>query len=380
MPVVQVRVQAPPRQGGARVAALAGVVVDDVEDDLDARLVEDGHHSAELVDDGLGAAHPGGGGRVGGLGGEERQRRVAPVVGEPALGEEGLVALGVDGQQLDGGHPQVQQVGHARGVGQARVGAAQLGRHAGHVLREALDVDLVQDRAVPRDPGLGGDGEGGGDDDVARHVGRRVQGGPAHRVLVGVEVLVHAVRVHGRPQVDGALDSAPVGVQQELAGVVEHAAVGVPRPVDPQAVAGARPQPGDVPVPHAGRRTEEGELGLVAGLVEDAQVHARGVARDDGHVEAARRGVHAQSRRDRIRLPHANARRGGVEHEQFTHLLEPSICGQPLPLYSCITSFTPAPGGARALRLTGDPPNCSDTPARCHRTPTTEREQSGSGV
>src|SRR3546814_2624010 len=37
------------REGGAQVAALGGVVVDDVEDDLDAGLVEAAHHQLELV-------------------------------------------------------------------------------------------------------------------------------------------------------------------------------------------------------------------------------------------------------------------------------------------------------------------------------------------
>src|SRR3546814_8328048 len=37
------------REGGAQVAALGRVVVDDVEDDLDAGLVEAAHHQLELV-------------------------------------------------------------------------------------------------------------------------------------------------------------------------------------------------------------------------------------------------------------------------------------------------------------------------------------------
>ena len=72
--VVHVGVQASPRQGGAGVAALARVVVDDVEDDLDAGLVQERDHAAELVDDGLGAGCARLGGRVGGFGGEEGQR------------------------------------------------------------------------------------------------------------------------------------------------------------------------------------------------------------------------------------------------------------------------------------------------------------------
>ena len=54
--VVHVGVEAAPGQGRTGVAALARVVVDNVEDDLDTRLVQERDHAAELVDDRLGAA------------------------------------------------------------------------------------------------------------------------------------------------------------------------------------------------------------------------------------------------------------------------------------------------------------------------------------
>ena len=96
--VVHVGVEAAPGQGRAGVATLTRVVVDDVEDDLDTRLVQERYHTAELVDDRLSAALARGLGGVGGLGGEKGEGRVAPVVRQASFGEEGLVALGMNGQ------------------------------------------------------------------------------------------------------------------------------------------------------------------------------------------------------------------------------------------------------------------------------------------
>ena len=96
----------------ALVVALAGVVEDDVEDDLDAGLVEGLDHVPELAD-------------VGALVGrdavalvrvEEADRAVAPVVDEPLPGQRvrpadlGLVEL-EDRQQLDRRDAQLLEVG-----------------------------------------------------------------------------------------------------------------------------------------------------------------------------------------------------------------------------------------------------------------------------
>ena len=105
------------------VPALAGVVVDDVEDHLDAgaraaRL----HHRLELVDLSPGAA-------VGGVAGvrrEEPEGAVAPVVAGAARRERRLGDRVVHGLQLDGGDAEPQQVLDRGRVGEAGVGAAQV--------------------------------------------------------------------------------------------------------------------------------------------------------------------------------------------------------------------------------------------------------------
>ena len=254
--VVQVGVEAAPGQGRAGVAALTRVVVDDVENDLDTRLMQERNHAPELVDDRLGAALARGLGRVGGFGGEEGEGRVPPVVRQAAFGEERLVALGVHGQQLDGGDSQIFQVGHRGRVSQARVGAAQLWGHPGHVLCETLDVDLVDDGGLPRDVRLRRDREGRLHDDRARHIRRGVKGGAAQRVLRGVEVLIHTVRVDPRLHVHDTVHASTVGVEEELMRVVELAAVRIPSAVHAETVVGARTVSGDVTVPDASLRAD----------------------------------------------------------------------------------------------------------------------------
>ena len=145
-PVVALVVDALERQHRAEVVALGGVVVDDVEDHLDPRPVQGLDHALELAH--LLAADAGR--RVARVRREEADRRVAPVVGQPAVGQERLVGDVVDRQQLDRGHAERLEVLDRRLRGQAGVGAAQVLAHAGVAHREALDVRLVDHRLVHR--------------------------------------------------------------------------------------------------------------------------------------------------------------------------------------------------------------------------------------
>jgi hypothetical protein len=79
-PVVRSVVDAPEAQRRSELVALGGVVVHDVEDDLDVRLVQGFDHGLELVD--LFAAPTT---RIAVVRGEEADRVVTPVVGQ-ALG------------------------------------------------------------------------------------------------------------------------------------------------------------------------------------------------------------------------------------------------------------------------------------------------------
>ena len=132
---------------GPEVVALGGVVVDDVEDDLDAGLVHRAHHRLELVD--LPAERAGR--RVGRVRREEADRVVAPVVGEPLLLQQGIVRELLHGHELDRGRADALQVLDDRPVREAAVGAALVLRDLRVQLGESLHVRLVDHRAVVRD-------------------------------------------------------------------------------------------------------------------------------------------------------------------------------------------------------------------------------------
>ena len=145
-PVVALVVDPLEREHRAEVVALGGVVVDDVEDHLDPRPVQGLDHALEL-------AHllpADAGRRVARVRREEADRRVAPVVGEAAVGQERLVGDVVDRQQLDRRHPERLEVLDRGLGGEAGVGAAEVLAHAGMAHREAPDVGLVDDGLVHR--------------------------------------------------------------------------------------------------------------------------------------------------------------------------------------------------------------------------------------
>ena len=130
------------------MVALGGVVVDDVEDHLDAGAVKRLDHPLEFAH--LLAAPAGGG--VLGVGREVPDRAVAPVVLQAALGQERLVGDVVDRQQLDRGDAEMMQVGD-RGVRRKPgIRAAQILADVGMAHREALHVGLVDHGVGERNP------------------------------------------------------------------------------------------------------------------------------------------------------------------------------------------------------------------------------------
>ena len=102
-PVVGGVVDALEGQHRPQVVALGGVVVDDVEDHLDAGAVQRLDHPLELAH--LLAAAPVA--AYAAVRGEVADRAVAPVVVQPALDQERLVGDVVDRQQLDRGDAEV---------------------------------------------------------------------------------------------------------------------------------------------------------------------------------------------------------------------------------------------------------------------------------
>ena len=105
-PVVGAVVQTAPGQRRAVAALLGGVVVDDVEDDLQALAVQRLDHVLELVQHRLRAGRGG----VRRVRGEEAEGVVAPVVDQAPLDQGRLGGEGLHRQQLDGGDAEVPQV------------------------------------------------------------------------------------------------------------------------------------------------------------------------------------------------------------------------------------------------------------------------------
>ena len=303
-PVVALVVDALERQHRAEVVALGGVVVDHVEDHLDARPVQGLDHALELAH--LLAADAGR--RVAGVRREVADRRVAPVVGEPAVGQERLVGDVVDRQQLDGGDAERLEVLDRRLGGQAGVGAAQVLAHPGVAHREPLDVRLVDHRPVhrrvrrpvvlPLEAIVDHDGLRDGERGVlvvALEVG----------VVAGLGVgdvgqHVAAVPAHL------ALDRLGVRIDQELRGVEAMAGARVVGPVDAVAVAlaGADARQVDVPV-------ERGALGdldplLDVVVVEQAQLDPLRVLGEQGEVGPVP--VPARAQRERPARPDVSHR------------------------------------------------------------------------
>ncbi len=260
------------------VVALGGVVVDDVEDDLDARAVERLHHGLELGD-----VAPGQGPvPVPDVGGEEGQRVVAPVVAEAAVEQVLVVGEAVDRHQLDRGDAEVGEVVRDRRVTDACVRAAQLFGHLGVAHRQAADVRFVEDGPVEgRAEGLvTAPVEGGIDDDAAG--GAALVGLDGLEVAVGVPELVgEAAEVPPLP----AFERPRVRVEEQDPRVEPQPARRVVRAADPERVPGPRTEPRHEAVPHEGRAVRQGEPRLRVVLAEDAQLDGGRVLGIEGEVD-----------------------------------------------------------------------------------------------
>ena len=260
-------VDAPHRQRRTQVVALGGVVVDHVEDDLDAGFVQGAHHRLELLHLPAGV----GVGAVLGVGGQETDGVVAPVVGQALVDERRVVGEVVHRHQLDRGDPQRDQVVDDGRMGDRGIGAANLLRDVGVCLGEALDVGLVDDgvgvlvagRAVhpPVEVRV--------DDHALGHAGRRV-------VVVAAVRVAEVVAEQRLVPVERAVDGLGVGVEQQLVGVAAHPGPGVVGAVDAVSVALPGLDVGQKTVPDESVHLGQGDAGFGAVRVEQAQLDQLG--------------------------------------------------------------------------------------------------------
>ena len=97
-------------------------------------------------------------------------------------------------------------------------------------------------------------------------------------------------------QAEGPVERMRVGVDEQLRRIEPMAVRRVIGPVGAQAVAGARPEPGDEAAEDVAFLARQHEAGgfLFAPLVEQAEHDALGVVRDDGDVDAGLLNRHAE--------------------------------------------------------------------------------------
>ena len=112
------------------------MIVDDVEDDLQARAVQGFDHGFELGD--LLSEDPSAG--IARLGSKEAYGHIAPVVGETPLHEMMVIQEMMDRQELHGGHAKTVEIGEDVGVGEAGVRATPLLGHMGMAGGKTFDV------------------------------------------------------------------------------------------------------------------------------------------------------------------------------------------------------------------------------------------------
>jgi hypothetical protein len=222
---------------------------------------------------------------------EEADAVVAPVVPEALVGEGRVLHELVRRQELDGRDAEVGEVLDRRRVREAGVGAADLLGDVGVLLREALDVHLVDDGVRERgvQAGVVAPVEVAVGDDGLRHRRGRVGLVDALRVL-------HVVPEQRLAPLVGAVDRGGVGVEEELRRVVPQPVRGVPRAVHAEAVAGADRHVGDDVVEGVAGAVRQFGAVLGAVLVEAAELHPLGGAGEECDVRAAVDERHAERR------------------------------------------------------------------------------------
>ncbi len=276
--VVRGVVDPPEGDRRAEVVAFRGVVVHDVEDHLDARLVHGAHHALELLR--LLAELAGRGVLV--VRSEEPDRVVAPVVAQALLLQRRVLHELVHGHQLDGGHAELQQVLDDGRVRDAGVGAALLLRDIRMQRREPLHVRLVDHRLRIGRVGV----------PVARPVEERVDDDGVHHVRVGVVVVARVgvaevVAEQRLVPVEPPGHRLGIGIEQDLVRIVPVPVLRVVRAVHPVAVPLSRLHLRQVRVPDERVDVLQLDARLSAVLGEQAQLDALGRLAEDGEVRAA---------------------------------------------------------------------------------------------
>ena len=172
-------------------------------------------------------------------------------------------------------------------------------RHVRMACREALDVHLVDDRVVPRNPRslVIAPFEGG-----IENRGQRRERGAVARVRLQVALgMVHSVSVHRVVPAQGAADPLRIRIEDHLGRVEAVPGARVVRAAYPVAVQLPRPDVEQVAVPDEIGPLRQGKtsgLSRRVGAVEEAQLHLLGMLREDREVDT----LSVPGRAERVRL------------------------------------------------------------------------------
>ncbi len=265
-------------QGWAELVSFRGVVIDHVEDDLDAMGMKLVDHGLELVRE----RRP----EVARLRREEGDRVVTPIIAQPFLDQVAVVDEGMDRQQLCARDAERAQIDRDFRLRQPREGTAVCFGHQRMQLGESLDMHLVDDRPLPRHFGLTRrpPGEGGVDDAAFLHQGRTV-------AFVKREILVRMIELVAEqfgppPQLPNQL--LGIRIEHELVGIEPVPRVGLVRTMSAVGVDRAGTSGRQIAVPDfvcIFRQLDPLELGLTL-LVEQAELDLGGVGREEREVDA----------------------------------------------------------------------------------------------
>src|SRR6516164_9068185 len=278
-PIVGAVVDATKAEGGAEVIALRGMVVDDIENDLDAGVVQPRYCGAKGVE----RIFQG----VARVGSEEANAVVAPVVAQPALDQMPIIDEGVDRKELDCGDAESLEVidyGLRRETAER---AAPGGRHILTLLGEALDLGFVHDCVFPTDcrVALFTPGEGFIDDHRLRHSARVVA--PVEReVRAGAAGAIAEMRI--APD-QTAHDPFGIRIDEQLVMIEAQPPPGVVAAVNAIAIELARRNIVEIAVPDVlGALGQKNALDLASPLpVKQAQLDLLGVRREQRKIGAA---------------------------------------------------------------------------------------------
>ena len=306
-------VYAAERNGRPEMIGLHRMVVDDIQNHLDAGRMQRRDGGAQTLRSTRA--------RIARLRREIGERRIAPVVAQVLLGEEAIVGERVDRQQFDRRHADLEKMLDDRRVAERLVGAADRDRQVRAQLRQAFDMGLIDERVAPRPTQrrIVAPGPGRVLDLAFWHARRTVA--PVHREVAAMRA--EPVAVEGFVPADAADDLPRIRIDQELMRIEAVAVLRLIRAVHPVAVELARTGIRQIAVKDmigTARQPDAVRLAASGGIVE-AEVDLCRVLGEQGEIHPASVPRRPQRKRRTFIDPHARpseVRTGSYARTQYS--------------------------------------------------------------